>query len=315
MRHRIGPRLISGVTVCPACLSEVHPHPAGTPGEILGELWLGLATQQILLDLSGTAPSISYTKLDQFKIDVNGRLHHRTKVCPRMPGCDGCEIHGERWRSDDPRLIAWIYHHSSTVSRRQDLAPKDHQSHYLVANLKLSSERSASLHSAVTCTLPDPRPLVDLVPWSRTDSTPLVHRVDIECLATLLARTAGETGAEESRRRIAPTGGNLGSVRLWVLVRDVDGLRRGAYLYDPHTHSLALRGEFDDHALKNALGTRAMLAPCIVLGAGDLAKCIQKYKSFAYRLIHYDAGIALAYAHTVSENIGLTVREYPRFRP
>jgi SagB-type dehydrogenase family enzyme len=124
---------------------------------------------------------------------------------------------------------------------------------------------------------------------------------------------AGETGVGARRRRIVPTGGNLGSVRLWVLARHIDGLGRGAYLYDPQEHSLSFRNGFDDSELSAALGTTAKLPACVILGAGDLAKCAQKYEGFAYRLIHLDAGIAVGFAHAVAEALGLSLREYADF--
>jgi SagB-type dehydrogenase family enzyme len=230
-----------------------------------------------------------------------------------MPGCRACGIEGEPWAPDDPRLLAWLYHQGTSISRRRDLAPKDHQAHYLVSNLKLSAAPGPLLHSSSTCRLPPAESLDVPVAWAYGNSPPLARRLSLGKLSTLLARIAGETGNGTNRRRIVPTGGNLGSVRLWVLARDIDGLDRGAYLYDPREHSLAHRGGFDDSELSDALGTRAELAACVVLGTGDLAKCTQKYQGFAYRLIHFDAGIAVAFAHTVAEGLGLLLREYADF--
>jgi SagB-type dehydrogenase family enzyme len=311
----LGPRLITGTTICTSCLERIHPHPSGEPGPLLVELWLGLIVQRALLDVAGVSPSRLYSRLDQFTLTERGRLAQRARIAPRMPGCADCGIPGPSWSPDDPRLLGWLLHESSSILRRHDVAPKDHQSQYLVVNQKLGAERRTLLYGARTLGLPDAVPLVQSVPWSLRAAVPRATSLDLAHLATLLARTAGEVSAGGHRRRIAPTGGNLGSVRLWVLAREVDGLGAGAYLYDPDTHSLAFRGGFDEVALHRALGSHAALPACIVLGTGDLAKCSRKYQSFAYRLIHCDAGIALTYAHLIADNLGLSLCEYPNADP
>jgi hypothetical protein len=48
----------------------------------------------------------------------------------------------------------------------------------------------------------------------------------------------------------------------------------------------------------------------VVLAAGDVARCSRKYRAFAYRLVHFDAGVAAAYLHAVAGALGLAVREY-----
>lgn len=309
----IGPRLARGVSLCPACLARMHPHPAGNPSPLLAELWLGLAGQRAFLELSRITPSVNHHTFDEVSVNGDGIMMQRKRLAPRMPGCEACGLKGDSWAFDDPRLLSWFYHQATSVSRRRDLAPRDHQVHYLVSNLKLGATRQPPVHSSSTCCLPPPAPLDVPVPWARRSPPGLARRFGINDLSTLMAKIAGETGEGVGRRRIAPTGGNLGSVRLWVLARDVDGLGRGAYLYDPHEHALGLRAGFDDSELSDALGTKAELPPCVVLGTGDLAKCTQKYQGFAYRLIHFDAGIAVAFAHVVADGLGLLLREYPDF--
>jgi SagB-type dehydrogenase family enzyme len=210
-------------------------------------------------------------------------------------------------------MLAWLYHQTTSILRRRDLMPKDHQAHYLVSNLKLSATREPLFHSSSANLLPPPEPLNSSVPWAVGSSPVLATRLSLGNLSTLLAGMAGETGEGAERRRIAPTGGNLGSVRLWLLARKVEGLGRGVYFYDPVEHRLALRGSFDDSELREALGTHGELPPCVIVGAGDLAKCTQKYQGFAYRLIHFDAGVALAYGHVLSHGLGLLLREYADF--
>jgi SagB-type dehydrogenase family enzyme len=310
---QLGPQLIRRLTVCPACLIAMHPHPAGSPSPLLAQVWLSLAAQSAIIYLSRVGPSIRTRSFYQVRMDAEGRMIQRAKLTPRVPGCRGCGIDGELWRSDDPRLLAWLYHEGTSASRRRDLAPKDHQAHYLASNLKLSASPGVVLHSSSTFRLPPPQQLHVPVPWAGEPAPALVSRLSTCALSIFLARVAGETRDGTGWHRTAPTGGNLGSVRLWVLVRDVDGLAKGAYLYDPREHALALRGRFDDSDLSEALGTTAELPPCVVLGAGDLAKCAKKYQSFAYRLIHLDAGVAIAFAHTVAQGLGLRLREYADF--
>jgi SagB-type dehydrogenase family enzyme len=134
--------------------------------------------------------------------------------------------------------------------------------------------------------------------------------VTVEQVATLLARCGGFVANAAGPRRLAPTGGNLGSVDLWLIARQVVGLRPGIYYYDSPRHRLECVDEHvpDDAAIAAATGGNVG-GDCLIVGTGALSRCAQKYGPFAYRLVYLDSGVALAYAHVVAAALGVPVRE------
>lgn len=298
---QIGPLLEGGVTACPTCIARAHPHPAGVPAPVQAELWIGMAALFAFLALSGLPSGVA---LRGFRVQRlrDGHLTEETRIPVRLPGCPDCSIAGAPWAPDDPRLLPWIYHCGTSIPSRAVISPKDHQGHYLVANARLATRDERMLWSADT--VPAAKP----ASAGGEDGT-----IDVDDLAALLTRVAGDVVEDGVRRRLVPTGGNLGSVRLWVVARSVRGLANGAYLYDPHRDALDFVRCVEDDALQAALGPGAVLPDCVVMGAGALAKCAQKYQSFAYRLVHLDAGVALAYCHLAAGALGLPLVEYPDF--
>lgn len=326
----IGPLLLDQVTECPTCVTRIHPHPAGEPDILRSALWTGLAAHYAFLAVTQLAPGSSLRGLRILRLD-GGELSQRTALAVRLPGCPRCGIEKEAWPPHDPRLLAWIFHNSTSLQSRAMLSPKEHQGHYLVENERLATAEHRLVWSATPAPLPPVMGELAASPpatgqargatpaqagpppaTSRTNNEGTA--LDASYLAALLARTAGRVGVGDGRRRLVPTGGNLGSVTLWVVVRDVAGLRPGVYAYDAPGHTLDHVRDVDDEDLRTALRTRAPLPDCVILGAGLVATCARKYGPFAYRLAHLDAGVALAYLHLAAATTGVRLREYPDLR-
>jgi SagB-type dehydrogenase family enzyme len=309
----IGPLLIDGVTACPTCVARVHPHPDGEPDVHQATLWIGLASLYAFLALSQLPPSLTLRGFRVQRVE-DGALIEETRLAVRLPGCTQCGIAGEPWAPDDPRMLAWIYHCATSLSTRAMLSPKDHQAHYLVEHARLASEERRLIWSTLSKPLPESNATaIATHPVHKAMPKDSEGKLHIAELSSLLARTAGEIVKDGHRRRLVPTGGNLGSVNLWVIARTVTGLAPGAYLYDARRHTLDFVRSVDDDALRHALCTSEPLPDCLLVGAGALAKCAQKYRAFAYRLIHLDAGVALAFAHLAASALGLELREYADF--
>lgn len=310
---QLGPLLIPGETACVRCLTRVHSHPTGAPDPDLALYWIGLASLQVVLALSKMASGTLRRGFSVIRLDEARFMTEEMRLVPRMPGCAGCRIPGPSYEPDDPHLIAWVYHAATTIPHRDALSPKDHQSHYSPANLDLASRRNFTLFSPVVVSLPPPADPGCRVPWAEESPASPVHSLGPERLAYLLARAAGEIEDRGVRRRVAPTGGNLGSVDVWVVVRAVEGLPRGVYHYEAHRHTLAFVREATEDSIDDALTTGSGHPEVVLVGTGALAKCAQKYQSFAYRLIYMDSGVALAYLHILAEALGLGLQEYPDF--
>jgi SagB-type dehydrogenase family enzyme len=134
-------------------------------------------------------------------------------------------------------------------------------------------------------------------------------------LGCLLMLTAGirDTGNGQVQRWGA-TGGNLGSVELYLAVRRVSGLAPGFYFYQPFDHSLAL---FQRRS--GALDIESFMQHAILAGANDLPDVLilftsafhrvsKKYGVFGYRLVNLDAGAAISQLHLAARSMNIFSR-------
>jgi SagB-type dehydrogenase family enzyme len=145
--------------------------------------------------------------------------------------------------------------------------------------------------------------------------------MDLRELATMLTMTAGirHPGTRRGRhlKRWAPSAGNLGSVELYVVVRNVDGLPSGFYFYDPLNHALSRlqwRGNdvSPDGFIRRSISVST--APDVLfVFTGALHRVMGKYGSFGYRLINLDAGAAMGQAMLVAESMGISARVQPKW--
>lgn len=308
----LGPFLIANTTAsgCPGCLGLVHPAPAGTPQPLFRDYALALAATLVTLAVCRVTSGLAPLTFKTIRRDADG-LTEELRLAPRLPGCAACGIGGEPIEPSDPRMLAWAYHSSTAFQSKDELNPKDHQIHYMVANLDLASEARRPLYGASRHILPTPQCLEATPDWGSLGGAEPRTETTLDVLATLLARTAGSVLDGQSRRRIAPTGGNLGSVELWVCARRVTGLAPGVYRYFDQDHALEQVQAVDDAHLGDlvVLGPDALESDFVLVGTGAIAKCARKYNTFAYRLVHLDSGVALAHAHRVADALDISLRE------
>ncbi|MFJ5968300.1 nitroreductase family protein [Streptomyces sp. NPDC093060] len=205
--------------------------------------------------------------------------------------------------------LALAFEASVAFPPRKLLNPRDHQMHYKPGNLALQHE-SKRWPSARKIDLPRTgiHPQAPLEPAGNTAA----GQVDLSHLASLLLLAAGRqeesTPGRPSVPRWAPTGGNLGSVNLHAMVRDVTGLPSGIWGYESAAHRLAqLSGATD---LAPVASTDA--AATLVL-TGSLARVASKYSTFAWRIVHLDAGVAVAQLCHVARSFGLTAQPLDRW--
>ncbi|MES0824965.1 nitroreductase family protein [Ruegeria sp. SCP11] len=303
----IGPILQSGISLCPACLERQKPHPVGVPDQILTDLALGLAAQQLLTTVCLTFSTNLNRSGFRYLRKSDGSVTGQEFRPVRQPGCPECMVGGTRLVDDDPRLEAWRYHVKTALPPRSILSRRDHQNHYSASNLALAREVGLLLPGRQKILLPQAVIEADA---SRTKTGDLT----LKALAGLLSFAGGQkAGSDSMPRRIAPSGGNLGSPRIWVFARSVPGLDRCIYLYEPSDHSLHPFGPFHDNELAKALDAHEGLPQAVLIIAGDLARVRRKYRDFALRVVHMDAGVALHYAALASQAQGIDCVEYGDF--
>jgi SagB-type dehydrogenase family enzyme len=109
-------------------------------------------------------------------------------------------------------------------------------------------------------------------------------------------------------RSVAPSSGGLNSVKLRVIIADVDGIESGIYAYRRFENEL--HGEFrgDTRRLLSDIFWQkefAELAAVTVLLTVSLYPALRKYSTRHYRVLHVDAGIVIQNLYLLATELGL----------
>jgi len=230
------------------------------------------------------------------RVDLGAGHTGNTYLAPR-PGCRTC---GDPCLPVQDPPIAYQYETSVAFPPRRLVNPRDHQHHFEAANVALQFD-STEYPGRFTIDLPDPG-----------GSAPAGDRsVTLAQLGTLLAGSCGLKEPIPDRasklRRWAPTGGNLGSPTAYLVVNDVVGLDSGCYAYVPVGHRLARLGP------RPVAASGELDAPVTIVFTGALLRVAKKYRTFAYRVIHLDAGVALAHLLLLSRLCGVEFANVPQW--
>jgi SagB-type dehydrogenase family enzyme len=119
-------------------------------------------------------------------------------------------------------------------------------------------------------------------------------------LGQILFSSAGTVSGYS--KRVAPCAGNLKSVDLFVVVRDLDGLQPGLYFYKSEEHrlvSVRLHHHTDgmEREIRAITGVKGSRLPEVVLVfTSTLTRLFHKYGALSYKLAQLDAGSALMQA-------------------
>ncbi len=339
----LGPYFERGETACYRCFARAEARPqncaARNPvGVEIGSswlhtrLWANMLVTEVIYLLSRIAPAA--TGLHTSRYDLSDWSRQRLRF-PKLPGCGHCRplpaTDGQRGRDSSPEVgmisPALVYEDGVAFPSRHLIDPKSHQVHYRVSNIELARD-GKRYPSAVKVSLPTLSHLPQLRGGTLDhlsggpDLQRATNRLGIENLASLLMLSAGIRGeaVESSKvRRWTATGGNLGSVELYVAVRDVEGLEPGFYFYQPHEHLLARLGaamrpgEVADFIQRAAPRQEYDTPDALIILVGALHRVAQKYGPFAYRIINLDAGVALGQMHLVGSSLGLSTRTAQRW--
>lgn len=312
----IGPYFAPDIGRCYRCFADSHPQDAdlaqASPERV--DMWLSLAAAEAAALIGRILPGSTILDFTRFRLDDWTHQLLRPLYRTGCPVC--CPLPG---REPAVPPLPHRFEQSVAFPPRAWINPKDHQHHYRVANLELTlaSKRypggyQEPLPAAPDLPVPQGGGLEHLIaPGGAWSGAQVVSR---ELLASLLLRSMGvrESRPGDKVHRWAPTGGNLGSPQAYVLAARVDGLDPGFYFYQPFDHALVRLGEGRGEAEVRETAARALgrsvddCAALIVL-TGALARVSRKYSSFAYRIIHLDAGTALAQMSAVADALGLAL--------
>jgi SagB-type dehydrogenase family enzyme len=304
-RFCVGPLMIEG-SVCPGCLERLHAFEGASQtaddGLVLSLVQLAALHAFNITSRISRIPATNVS-MEYRPAGIGGGIARST---PPVPGCGECGLPGRSIEPDDPCFDAWTMYVDTSKPPRRFLNPRDYQVHYNIRNIALARKESEACHGAQRealdpAAIPAPRQLPQT-------------RITLFHLTTLLSRAAGyQDRAVEGRRRIAPTGGNLGSVEIGALVLDVDGINPGIYRYSPADHGLEFLDTVDAEDIRGALGVSGRLPACTLIGLSQLGKVFSKYGQFAYRIVHFDAGVALSYLFEVAAHLGLGTQSFSNY--
>ncbi|MGW3041162.1 hypothetical protein ACWC9T_14265 [Kitasatospora sp. NPDC001159] len=289
----IGPYSANDHGACPEChLAQVPP----TSGELITSAMSAAAAALTAVEVLGLVARVGKPASlhGRTRIDLRAGQSETRTLAPR-PGCDLCGDPAVTLQDPPP---AYAYEHSVAFPPRRLVNPRDHQVHFEPSNLALQYD-AKEYPDAETVDLGDP----DLALLDG-GAQPLT----VGLLGTLLGAAFGLKQQPQDRRqkllRFAPTGGNLGSPTAYLLVRDVPGLRPGGYAFQAIGHRLARVAELPPEYAD-------MAEPVLLVVTGALVRVARKYRTFAYRVIHLDTGVALSHLLLASRRFGLPMINEP----
>ncbi|HET6858716.1 MAG TPA: hypothetical protein VFH94_16705 [Streptomyces sp.] len=250
---------------------------------------LGLAAALFVRDLFAVVSRTTPTPLPMRWRLVNlETLSQRDTAAATRPGCPRCSVaEGPVAVSAEP---ATRFEASVAMPPKEFADLKAHQMHYKPSNLALQRvSRTWPVARAVEIPPPDHSRLGRAWPAAQPGA---------DTLALLLSVTAGiKADGGDKVARWTASGGNIGSVTAYAVVRDVPGLAPGVYGYVAAEHRLAL--------LSSDVGAVAGGCPLTLVLTGDFPKVARKYSAFALRIVLLDSGCAQATAREAAGALGI----------
>ena len=309
----IGPYFIPGQSGCYDCMRALHAAPSGAAADL--SFWAGVLALQASTLVSRLGSVKLYNACRVHKRSANGPVYEKRNLA-RLPGCRTCGLEGAGPHASHPDLRAWVLHHASHVMTCKELrSPRDHQIHYAASNLVLTRKPPQPRHGVPLLPLPDSSGSTVLPSWTQAPATDRRMQPDLALLGQMLHYAAGYQPTTQGPRRLAASGGGLGSSDLFVVVRHLAGVDPGAYHYFGASHCLERIGWVEDGLLAGALGVEtADLPSVLVVGTSDMQKTRKKYDEFSFRIGALDGGVACQMLHEVAAAHGVAVREHPDLR-
>ncbi|MER5618740.1 hypothetical protein [Streptomyces sp. NPDC002215] len=292
-RAALGPLVDPRTTPCLNCLSTDDENDDRTTAAADHGLAAALFARDLFAAVSRTTPTPLPMRWRLVDLETLGQSD--TSAATR-PGCPRCSV------AEGPvveRVAPGTRFEASVAMPPKEFADlKAHQMHYKPSNLALQR---------LSRTWPV-APAVELLPpeHDRLNQQWPVAQPGPDTLSLLLSVTAGikADGAEKVARWTA-SGGNIGSVTAYAVVRDVPGFAPGIYGYVAAGHRLArLSSQVD--------GVPGNQALSLVL-TGDFPKVARKYSAFALRIVLLDSGCAQATAREAAHALGISFALRPRW--
>ncbi|MEU5399953.1 hypothetical protein ABZ348_11765 [Streptomyces sp. NPDC005963] len=296
-RAALGPLVDPRSTPCLDCLTAVDEQGDDDRAPVDGDRHLAasLFARDVFSVVSRTTPSPLPMRWRLLDLET---LSQRDTSSATRPGCRRCSV--SQGPPVEQAAPATRFEASVAMPPKEFADIKAHQMHYKPSNLALQRvSRTWPVAPAIALPQPDHDRL-------GASGAPPQTAPGLDTLSLLLSVTAGiKADYPDKVARWTASGGNIGSVTAYAVVRDVPGIVPGIYGYVPAEHRLA------------RLSSRADAIPgdrplSIVL-TGDFPKVARKYSAFALRIVLLDSGCAQATAREAAHVLGIGFALRPRW--
>lgn len=313
----LGPRFASDDVLCYRCFQEVlnsgsitlNAHALGAKGLALVAAMICLEVVRQLADKCRPVGARTVSVYDL-------RAHTTSEIMiARMSGCSECWPlpQGGRY-TGRPRMGLTAFY--DECARLRPMANSVTDGFENLARADGDTEKC--FHNCQT---------VDLRPWSDLYNDTLgdkelpqrrqaLSELDLAQLSFLSFGRLDPSFRLRAERAL-PSAGNLGSTEAFFIVRDVANVEPGIYFYEPRHHRLARletpsRTSAVDFIKKSGLhSSDDSLPEMVVVLSGAFARISLKYGAFGYRLIHFDAGVALRRLRVTANALGIDTIDLP----
>ncbi|MFE6460591.1 tpaE [Streptomyces cinereoruber] len=295
-RAALGPLVDPRTTPCLDCLTADDEDDDRTAGPGDHALAAALFARDLFAAVSRTTPTPLPMRWRVVDLETLGQ---RDTASATRPGCPRCSV------ADGPvvdRAAPATRFEASVAMPPKEFADlKAHQMHYKPSNLALQRVSRTWPVAPVVALPPPGHARLDRSAPPRETAAP-----GPDDLSLLLSVTAGIRADHADKvSRWTASGGNIGSVTAYAVVRDVPGISPGVYGYVASGHRLARLSSRAD-ALP---GDR----PFSMVLTGDFPKVARKYSAFALRIVLLDSGCAQATAREAAHTLGIGFALRPRW--
>ncbi|MDF5752174.1 nitroreductase family protein [Spongiactinospora sp. TRM90649] len=288
----ISPLFEDGWSGCLPCYRAQRPLPRSDGAAIPAwqeDLLAGLVGGEVCRLATGVEPL--YDESAVRIIDCDAWTAEVETFVP-LPGCASCRPDTEPIERDD--LLAVAFEHEVTLPPRRYIPAGAHQNHYSASNIELHFfER--------------PR---DWQPIDATGEAGAELTSLLECSFGIREFIAATASRGATRRRWAPSGGNMGSQTAYLLPLEANRARLEpvVHVYDSVANLLLRSGiAVPAKRLADAVPGVDTEADAVLVLVGDSLKLENKYQSLGYRIVNLDSGVATWQLAFQAAHLGWTV--------
>ena len=232
-----------------------------------------------------------YRRVHQFSFDEAAELSTSQWVVTDRAVIAADSISPRKVRVDSPQVLEELVA-IAEMPPKIEIPPAAHLWHYDEKNVALARDYPEPLSTSYRVSLTEF--------WDSSSGENCSDRQSLTGrLSGVLFYCGGVIERGGMRRRIAPSGGNIGAVEIFLDVQGMDIIRDGLYRYHSLKHELEL---VEARASNSVAGEHIDIH-----FLGNINKIESKYGAYAFHLLMYDVGVIDQYLAASSKALGVSV--------